>query len=124
MPFFTSTSNGIRLVVRDINELTVNGTRYIDHYTFIDIPKNTDFISIRFPATGTSGEEMLDIKVNYNEKDPEKMLTFNYNSEVNITYPEAYTHTVSWPGLILQRKIHVILPEPPYNAGKFLSGLE
>ncbi|WP_461257618.1 hypothetical protein, partial [Treponema sp. R80B11-R83G3] len=49
MPFFSSTAKGIRLVVQRIDEFTVNGVSYIDHNTFIDIPKNTENISIRFP---------------------------------------------------------------------------
>ena len=124
MPFFVSTASGVRLVAQRIDELTVNGAGYIDHNTFIDIPKNSDFISIRFPA----GDEIktLDIKIDNNEKDPQKKLSFTYNEEVKITYPESYVYTVSWPAAIsaLEKRIHIILPEPPYNIGKFLGGLE
>ncbi|MCL2440647.1 MAG: phosphate ABC transporter permease subunit PstC [Treponema sp.] len=120
MPFLTSTYSGVRLVAQRINEINVNGTTYIDHNTFIRIPKNTDFISIRFQ------EEVLEIKIDNNEKDPEKILSFTYNNEVNITYPESYVYTVSWPSVIqsLEKRIHIILPEPPYSPAKFLSGLE
>jgi phosphate transport system permease protein len=71
-------------------------------------------------------EETLEIVINHNEKDPEKKLTFSYNGEVNITYPESYVYTVSWPSVIssLEKRIHVILPEPPYSLGKFLTGLQ
>jgi len=127
-PFFTSTSSGIRLVAQRINEITVNGVTYIDHSTFIDIPKNTELISIRFPSDDSSadGDETLDIKVNENEKDPQKKLTFSHNGEVKITYPESYVYTVSWPAAIsaLEKRIHVIIPEPPYSFRKFLTGLE
>jgi phosphate ABC transporter permease protein PstC len=127
MPFFTSTSSGIRLVAQRIDEITVNGVTYINHSTFIDIPKNTGLISIRFPSDDAeSGDETLDIKVNEKEKDPQKKLTFSHNSEVKITYPESYVYTVSWPGALaaLEKRIHVIIPEPPYSFGKFLAGLE
>ena len=124
MPFFTSTSAGIRLVAQRIDEITVNGVTYIDHSTFIDIPKNTGLISIHFPSS--DGEETLEIKVNETEKDPQKKLTFSYNGKVKITYPENYVYTVSWPAAFaaLEKRIHVIIPEPPYSFGKFLAGLE
>ncbi len=99
MPFFTPTSACIRLVAQRIDEITVNGVTYINHSTFIDIPKNTELISISFPYDDSSndGTETLDIKVNETEKDPQKKLTFSYNGEVKITYPESYVYTVSWP---------------------------
>ncbi|MDR0320741.1 MAG: phosphate ABC transporter permease subunit PstC [Treponema sp.] len=124
MPFFTSTADGIRLVAQRIDEITVNGTFYKDHNTFIYIPKNADYISISFPSGDT--EETLNITINNNEKDPQKKLIFSHNSEVDITYPEAYVYTVSWTAAIsaLQKRIHVIIPEPPYNFWSFLSGLE
>jgi len=128
MPFFTSTYPGVRLVAQRINEITVNGITYFDHNTFIDIPKNTDDISIRFPGIDPFSEEILEIKIDNNEKDPQKKVSFSHNSEVDITYPESYVYTVSWPqsGALsaLQKRIHIILPEPPYNPGKFLGGLQ
>jgi len=124
MPFFVPTASSIRLVVQRIDELTVNGTSYIDHHTFIDIPKNAGSISIRFPAV--NGEETLDILIDNNEKDPREKLAFTHNGEVKITYPESYVYTASWPAAIsaLEKRIHIILPEPPYSAGKFLGGVE
>jgi len=125
MPFFISTSSGIRLVVQRIDEINVNGINYINHKTFIDIPKNTDFISIKFSSDSIE-EKTLDIKIDNTEKDPRKKLTFTHNDEVNITYPESYVYTASWSAAIsaLEKKIHIILPEPPYSVGKFISGLE
>ena len=124
MPFFTSTADGIRLVTQRIDEVTVNGTHYIDHNTFIYIPKNADFISIRYPLPD-SGEEILEIRIDNNEKDPLKALSFTHNNEVVITYPESYVYTISWPHAIsaLEKRVHVILPEPPYNFWNFISGL-
>jgi len=128
MPFFTSTSAGIRLVAQRIDEITVNGVVYKKHSTFIEIPKNTPLISIRFPSDGESsgGEETLDIIVNETEKDPQKKLAFSHNGEVKITYPESYVYTVSWPAAFaaLEKRIHIIIPEPPYSFGKFIAGLE
>jgi len=124
MPFFVPTSAGIRLVAQRIDELTVNGAAYIDHSTFIDIPKNTERISIRFQAGGE--DETLDITVDNSEKDPQKKLKFTHNGEVTITYPESYVYTASWPAAVaaLEKRIHVILPEPPYSFRDFFFGLE
>jgi len=139
MPFFTSTYSGIRLVPQRIDEINVNGTVYIDHNVFIDIPKDTDFISIRFPLweiiqisddeiQDILTEQTLEIFIDNNEKDPQKKLTFNYNGNVIITYPESYVYTLNWQGSAafasLEKRIHIIMPEPPYGIGKFLGGLE
>ncbi|MCL2197073.1 MAG: phosphate ABC transporter permease subunit PstC [Treponema sp.] len=123
-PFFTSTSSGIRLVAQRIDEITVNGMSYKNHNTFIDIPKNTEVISISFPVGDVVNS--LEIKIDTKEKNPEKCLSFTHNGDIEIAYPESYVYTISWPSAIaaLQKRIHVILPEPPYNFGKFISGLE
>jgi phosphate transport system permease protein len=128
LPFFKPTSNDIRLVPQRINELTVNGELYIDHSTFINLPKNTEHIRLSFPTA--EGEEILEINVNTKEKNPEKALSFTLNERGVVTYPEAYVHTVSWPAAVsaLQQrvhpKVHIILPEPPYSFFKFVTGLE
>jgi len=126
MPFFSSTASGIRLVVQRIDEFTVNGVSYIDHNTFIDIPKNTKNISIRFPMEDEDEEEVLNIFINNEEKNPEKKLSFTYNGDVDVTYPESYVYTVRWPAAIsaLEKRVHILLPEPPYNIFSFLFGLE
>ena len=133
MPFFTSTHSGIRLVAQRIDEITVNGQTYFNHNTFIDIPKNTDKIDIRFPfITFTEDDEeivtpmTLEIKIDNSEKDPQKALSFAHNSGVKITYPEGYVYTVSWPASVaaFEKRIHIILPEPPYSPAEFLGGLE
>jgi len=133
MPFLTSTYSGIRLVPQRIDEITVNGQTYFNHNTFIDIPKNTGKIDISFPfIIFTEDDEeiitsmTLDINIDNNHNDPQKILSFAHNSVVKITYPESYVYTISWPSAVaaLEKRIHVILPEPPYSPGKFLSGLE
>jgi phosphate transport system permease protein len=124
LPFFTSTAQGIRLVPQRINELTVNGEAYLDHSSFIYLPKDSELISLSFPST--DGDEVLEIAVNTSEKDPEKMLSFIRNEQGKVTYPEAYVYTISWPGTIaaLEKRVHIILPEPPYNFFKFAGGLQ
>ena len=136
LPFFTPTHSNIRLVAQRINDITVNGTNYQNHNTFIEIPHNTDFILIRFPGIEVVEinnefleiivENILEIKVDINEKDPLKILSFSHTSDVEITYPESYVYTISWPASIaaLQKKLHVILPEPPYSFWSFITGLQ
>ena len=127
MPFFTPTYPGVRLVAQRINEITVNGITYFDHNTFIDIPKNTGAISIRFPGLDFDNEEILEIKIDTGENDPQKALSFSHNGVIDITYPESYVYTVTWTQsgslAALQKRIHIILPEPPYNPVSFLTGL-
>lgn len=124
MPFFIPTAKGIRLTAQRIDEFTVNGTLYQNQSTFIELPKDTSSVFIRFPSG--DGEEILDIAIDTAEKDPEKKLVFVRNERGEVTYPESYVYTVSWPGAVamLDRKLHIILPEPPYNFWKFLTGLE
>ena len=46
--------------------------------------------------------------------------------EEKISYPEAYTASATWPGLItgLEQSITILLPEDPYPVLSFLGGLE
>ena len=124
LPFFTPTAQGIRLVPQRIDELTVNGELYLNHSSFIYLPKGTDFISLSFPSAG--GNEVLEITINVSDKNPQTALAFSHNENAKMSYPEEYVHTVSWPGTIaaLEKRIHIILPEPPYNFFGFLTGLE
>ena len=138
LPFALPTAQGIRLVPQRIEELVVNGEAYRDHDTFINLPKGTSSIlisipSIRIPSIDNSLEndstghtETLEIKINQKEKDPEKILSFIETGSGQITYPESYVYTVSWKGAIaaLDRKLHILLPEPPYNPFKFLTGMD
>ncbi|MCL1928311.1 MAG: phosphate ABC transporter permease subunit PstC [Treponema sp.] len=73
-----------------------------------------------------TGEEELEIVINSGERAAEKIISFVTNSSGEISYPEAYVCTISWPGMIaaMDKKIHIILPEPPYNPVKFFAGLE
>jgi phosphate transport system permease protein len=123
-PFLTSTAAGIRLVTERFDEITVNGRVYQNHSTFIYIPPEAETIALRFDNQGR--EETLDIGVNPREKDPEKRLSFGPHQGGTITNPEAYTYTVSYAGTMaaLEKRIHLILPEPPYGVLRFLGGME
>jgi phosphate transport system permease protein len=124
IPFIMPTAKGIRLVARQIDELAVNGIVYQNHSTFIELPNDVPVISVRFP--GVDGEEILDIEINTAEKDPKRKIVFAHNKNGTVTYPESHVYTISWKGITpaLDKKLHIILPEPPYDPVKFLTGLE
>ncbi|MDR1106139.1 MAG: phosphate ABC transporter permease subunit PstC [Treponema sp.] len=123
-PFIFSTAQGIRIVPERMEEITVNGETYLDRTTFINIPPGTGVIHVSFQSGGTSGN--LDIAVNGREKDPEKILSFSGNGDGEISSPQAYTWTVSYPGPMpgITSKIHVLLPERPYSFFRFIAGAD
>ena len=124
-PFFVPSSPALRLVPQRIGELTVNGTAYRDHSSFIDIPANVSSVVVDFPADDAS--EVLELNVDPAAlgKNPDAV-TFIRTAGGEVSSPESYAYTVRWPGITaaLDRKLHVILPEPPYGPGRFLFGLE
>ncbi|MDR1211080.1 MAG: phosphate ABC transporter permease subunit PstC [Spirochaetaceae bacterium] len=123
-PFIFPTADGIRVVPERIEELTVNGTLYRNRTTFISLPRDTGELVMRFSGGGSPG--VLEIKVNNDERDPEKMLAFTSSAGGEISSPQAYTFTVTYPGGLpgLTRKIHILLPERPYGFFDFIAGSE
>jgi phosphate transport system permease protein len=123
-PFVFSTAQGIRIVPERIEELTVNGELYRDQTTFIHIPPDTSTILVNFSNDGSP--ELLEIAVDEAEKDPEKVLSFTKNSGGEISYPQAYTWTITYQGFLpgISSKIHILLPERPYNLFNFITGTE
>ncbi|MDR1899134.1 MAG: phosphate ABC transporter permease subunit PstC [Treponema sp.] len=130
-PFLFSTAGGrgmdaggIRLVVERIDEVKVNGTVYRDHETFIYIPADAETITVEF--SDQESERVLEMALDRTERDPEKQLTFVRDGGGEISSSEAYLFTVQYSGTIagLDRKVHIILPEPPYDLFSFLWGLE
>jgi phosphate transport system permease protein len=124
-PFLFSTASGIRIVPERIAEITVNGVTYRNHTTFINIPPDAGVITVQFSVGASSGA--LEIAVDNSEKDPEKKLVFTRNEGGGgITYPQAYTYTVSYPLSLpgTTAKIHILLPEKPYSLFAFITGLE
>jgi phosphate transport system permease protein len=123
-PFIVPSAPGIRIVTERIDEIRINGQVYRPEGQFIDIPPETRSISASFAGPG--GESVLEIALEPGEKDPEKRIRFIENRGGEISYPEAYTYTVQYPGEIaaLSRKLHIILPEEPYSVWSFLRGME
>jgi phosphate transport system permease protein len=123
-PFIVPGAPGIRIVTERIDELRVNGQVFRPEGNYIEIPNDALDISLVFSAQGE--EKNLKIGVNGQEKDPEKKLVFTETGGGEITYPEAYTYTVTYPAAIkaLSQKVHVILPEPAYSLRAFFGGTE
>ncbi|QQO07882.1 phosphate ABC transporter permease subunit PstC [Breznakiella homolactica] len=123
-PFVSATAPGIRLVTEQIDAIEVNGTLYENPSTFIDIPRETRELAIRFSGGGKS--RSLDITVDSGETDPDKQLVFETFGSGEISSPESYVYTLTYPGRMagLEQKIHILLPEPPYSVFRFLGGLD
>jgi phosphate transport system permease protein len=123
-PFIFSTAPGIRIVPERIEEIRVNDVTYRNRTTFIHIPPEAVLVSINF----SNGESLrvLEIGVNRAEKDPQKSISFIQSEGAEITYPQAYTYTASYPGPLpgVAAKVHILLPERPYSFFNFITGLE
>jgi len=130
-PFFVPTNKNLLINAQRIDEFTINGKFYTDYSEYpynIEIPSNSNFISFSFTQddSGEIHEETLDIIIDINEESPQKKLSFKYNNEnLNIVY-NSYTYTIRWPAAmsVLQKRINIILPEPAYGFGKFLTGVK
>jgi phosphate transport system permease protein len=124
VPFVVPSAPGIRIVTERIDRIEVNGQVYRQDGNYIDVPKGAKTISLRFQAQG--GEKILEMNPAPREKDPEKKLVFVETGGGEISIPEAYTFTVTYPAPVtaLSQKVHIILPEEPYSLWAFLGGRE
>jgi phosphate transport system permease protein len=129
-PFFIPTNKNILINAQRIDEFTINGKFYTDYSEYpynIEVPADSSLITFRFMTNDDEiHEETLDIIIDDNEKDPNKKLNFKYNNDdLNIVY-NSYTYTIRWPAVItaLQKRLNIILPEPAYGFGKFLTGIK
>ena len=121
-PFLFPTARTLRLVIERLDSVTVNGIVYENPQGFIELPWDTRNITIEFINRGE-----------------ERTLVFNLSPENNyrttlllpidapdaaITYPDAYTYSVTYPGTMagLTQRIHIILPEPAYIIFSFITG--
>jgi phosphate transport system permease protein len=124
MPFARATADGVRLVPQRIDYLTVNGAAYSDHSSFINIPKDEKLVSVRFPlADGT--EEILEFEFDAQARAAGQAIRWTQNERGVVSESERYVFTVSWQGAFaaLDKKIHILLPEPPLNPARFLFGM-
>ncbi|MDR2516816.1 MAG: phosphate ABC transporter permease subunit PstC [Spirochaetaceae bacterium] len=124
MPFFRPTASGIRLVPRNIDTLFVNGAQYGKSVPSIELPKHTRAVTLRFGGDGA--EETLSFIAGAETGAAGEALVFTGSERGVVSRAERYVYSVSWPASdgTAEKRIHIILPEPPYAFFSFLGGLE
>jgi len=123
-PFIFPSAKTLRLVTERFDSVTVNGKVYENHWGFIEMPWDTKTVSVRFVNRGEERE--LVFRLNPGKKGRTGFAEPIEAGDARISFPDVYTCSVSYPGTIaaLTQKIHIILPEPPYNIFKFLGGAD
>jgi phosphate transport system permease protein len=121
-PFFFSTAKTLRLVVERVDKVTVNGKTYENQHGFIELPWDTRTVTVEFVNRGEDRSLVFNLSPTGNYRTT--LLLPIEAEDALITFPDAYTSSVTYPGTMpgLNQKIHIILPEPPYNVFSFLSG--
>ena len=121
-PFLFSTAKTLRLVTERLDRVTINGQLYEDPQGFITLPWDTKTVTVNFHNRGEERE--LEFHLAPGKNGRTSLLRPIEAGDGTIRFPDAYTCSVSYPGTIaaLSQKIHIILPEPPYNIFKFLGG--
>lgn len=123
-PFIKPTAPAIRLVTENIQSIEVDGKEYTNHRTYIDLPKGVETVRLRFINSGEPLE--LDLFFNPEEEDPQKLFSYSGPGTESYEYPEAYVHSLEFPGTLpgLEQRIHIILPEPAYGVSRFVLGMD
>jgi phosphate transport system permease protein len=123
-PFFFPTSGSIRIVTERFDRVTINGKEYENPQGSIELPWDIKTISLNFINQGE--ERNVTIFLGPEKNSRTKLLQPLESGGGELSFPDAYTCTLSFPGAVagLKQKIHIILPEPPYNILSFLGGLE
>jgi phosphate transport system permease protein len=124
-PFFAPTARTLRVVIERFDEITINGTYYEEPEGFIEFPWDTKSVLFQFENQGEERELEFRFEPGKNGK-TSLVQPVEAGEEGTVTFPDAYTCSVSYPGFLpgLTQKIHVILPEPPYSILSFLGGTE
>jgi phosphate transport system permease protein len=123
-PFFFPTARTLRIVTESINSITINNTVYNNPQGFIELPWDTKTITFSFINRGEEREFVFRLGPETNYKTT--LLHPIEADEGTVTFSDAYTCSVAFPGAMpgLSQKVHLILPEPPYNFFSFLGGTE
>jgi len=123
-PFLFPGARNLRLVIERFDHITVNGQVYENPEGFIELPWDTKTVSVQFVNQGE--EYSLDFRLAPEKKGRTSLLRPIEAGAGTVTFPDAYTCSVSYPGVMagLTQKIHLIVPEPPYNFFSFLGGIE
>ena len=123
-PFFTPTARTIRIVTERFEHITVNGTVHENPQGFIHLPWDTREVTFNFFNRGEERE--LTFRLTPTKNYRTTLLQPIEAGDGTVTFPDAYTCSVSYPGTIaaLAQRIHIILPEPSYGLSRFLGGTE
>jgi phosphate transport system permease protein len=123
-PFIFPGARDLRLVIERIDPITVNGQVYENPEGFIELPWDTKTVSVQFINQGE--EQSLEFRLSPGKKGRTNLLRPIEAGIGTASFPDAFTCSVTYPGAMagLTQKIHLILPEPPYNFFEFLGGLE
>jgi phosphate transport system permease protein len=123
-PFIFPDAHTLRLVFERFDQVTVNGQAYENPEGFIELPWDTKTVLVEFVNRGE--EQSLEFRLAPGKKGRTNLLLPIETGTGEAGFPDAYTCSVTYPGIMvgLTQKIHLILPEPPYNLFEFLGGLE
>jgi phosphate transport system permease protein len=123
-PFLFPGAHNLRLVVERFDQVTVNGQVYENPEGFIELPWDTQTVSVRF--VNRDEELSLDFRLAPEKKGRTNLLRPIEAGPGTVSFPDSYTCSVTYPGVMagLTQKIHLILPEPPYNFFNFVGGME
>ncbi|MCL2880931.1 MAG: phosphate ABC transporter permease subunit PstC, partial [Treponema sp.] len=121
-PFFFPTAHTIQVVTERFESITINGQVYKKPEGAIEFPWDTKDISFNFINGGKEQELTFYFSPGKNYRTT--LLQPIEADGGTVTFPDAYTCSVSFPGAIpaLTQKLHIILPEPPYSIFQFLGG--
>ena len=123
-PFLFPTARTIRVVTERFDTITINGQVYENPQGFIELPWETKTVTFNFINRGQERELTFHLAPTRNYRTT--LLHPIEAGDGTVTFPDAYTTSVSFPGTIaaLSQRIHIILPEPPYSLFRFLGGTE
>jgi len=124
-PFISPTSSKISIVAEHIDHFWINGQEYRNHRTSVDAPADADKIIIEFINDGE--KKHIPIALGGGRADTwEDILEFPDDLQHQISSPEAYTYTISFPGALagMDQKFHITLPEPRQKLTEFILGTE
>ncbi|MCL1992257.1 MAG: phosphate ABC transporter permease subunit PstC [Spirochaetes bacterium] len=122
-PFFFPTSQNLRLVVERVDWVRVNGTVYENQHEFINLPWDTRTVAVEFVNRGEMRTIIFNLAPQQNYRTT-LLLPIDTGEGGTLSFPDASTTSAIFPGNLpgLDQRIHIILPEPPYNIFRFVSG--
>ncbi len=109
-PFIFPGAHNLRLVFERFDRVTVNGKVYENPEGFIELPWDTKTVLVEFINRGE--EQSLELRLAPEKKGKTNLLLPIEPGTGEASFPDAYTCSVSYPGIMagLTQKIHLILP--------------